>query len=238
VSWGRDPLDPSDDGISKPDFFQVSPLNGGVLLHFDHNPAYSFLRFYRGTDSNGPWGEGFITEPGLPPTGHFTDTKVINNTTYFYRMEAVILPPGLAGDTHTQANAPAEITSAVLSSEAVTPSQDPLPPEALVIINEGALQTSNPNVTLSFVPYESEGSAASESFDDIAMMLLSNDPLFAQAEWQPFEQDAPWVLDVEPGEIATVYARFRDQSNNESVGTEMDMILYDNWKVYLPMSVK
>jgi hypothetical protein len=238
VSWGRDPLDPRDDAIPRPDFFHVSPLNGGVLLRFDHNPAYSFLRFYRSTNPDGPWGEGFIPEPGLPATGHFTDTKVLNNTTYFYRMEAVFLPPGLVGDNVTQANAAEEITSAVLSSEAVTPSEDPLPPEALVIINRGALQTSSLNVTLSFIPYESEGSNASETFDDIAMMLLSNEPMFAEAEWQPFEQDAPWVLDAELGEIATVYVRFRDQSNNESVGTEMDKILYDNWKIYLPISIR
>jgi len=238
VSWGRDPLDPRDDGISRPDFFQVRPLNAGVLLRFDHNPAYSFLRFYRATNPDGPWRDVFTTEPDLPPSGSFTDTHVINNNTYFYRMEAVILPLGLAGDNDTQANAAAEIASAVLRSEVVTPSEDPLPPEALVIINGGALQTVNLNVTLSFVPYESEGSDASETFEDIAMMLLSNGPMFAKAEWQPFKQDVSWVLDAELGEIATVYARFRDKSDNESVGTEMDMILYDNWKVYLPMSVR
>ena len=93
-------------------------------------------------------------------------------------------------------------------------------------------------MTPSFVPYESEGSDAAETFDDIAMRLLSNDPMFAEAEWQPFKQNVSWALYAELGEVATVYARFRDQSDNESVGTEMDMILYDNWKVYLPMSVR
>jgi hypothetical protein len=238
VSWGRDPLDPGDDGIPKPDFFQVRPLNAGVLLRFDHNPAYNFLRFYRGTNPDGPWGEVFTTDPSLPPSGYFTDTHVINNTTYFYRMEGVTVLLDLAGDQHLQANAAAEITSAVLSSEAVTPSEDPLPPEALIIIDDGAQQTSDPNVTLSFAPYESEGSDAAESFDDIALMLLSNDPTFMNAEWQPFDQDVPWVLDAELGEIATVYARFRDKSDNETIGTEMDMILYDNWKIYLPMSFR
>ena len=126
----------------------------------------------------------------------------------------------------------------MLSSEAVTPSEDPLPPEALVIINDGALQTSSLNVTLTFVPYESEGTDAFETFEDIAMMLLSNEPGFTGAEWQPFKQGAPWVLDAEPGEIATVYARFRDQSDNETVGTEMDMILYDHWRIYLPLVFK
>ena len=235
VMWGRDPLDTLDDAIPKPDFFQVSPLNEGVLLHFDPNPAYDYLRFYRSTDPDGPWGEDFTTDPGLPPTGYFTDTNVLNNATYFYRMEGVIELPDMTGDNGTKPNAAEEITGAVLSSEGVTPSEDPLPPEALVIINEGAVQTTNLNVTLSFIPYESEGSDASETFDDIDMMLLSNDPMFAIAEWQLFAQDVPWVLDAELGEIATVYARFRDQSDNESVGTEMDMILYDNLKVYLPI---
>ena len=126
----------------------------------------------------------------------------------------------------------------MLSSEAVTPSKDPLPPEALVLINGGAPITHDLNVTLTFTPYESEGSDAFESFDDIVMMLLSNEPNFIKAEWQPFEQDVPWVLDAELGEIAHVYARFKDKSDNESVGTEMAMILYDNWKINLPMIVK
>ncbi len=235
VNWGRDPLDPRDDAIPKPDFFQVSPLNAGVLLHFGTNPAYSYLRFYRSTNPDGPWGEAFL----IKPTGHYTDTdRVDNDTTYYYRMEAVSIPTGLSGDYGTLAIAAEEITSAVLSSEAVTPSEDPLPPEARVIINGGAVQTSSLTVTLTFEPYESEGSDASAAFDDIAMMQLSNEPGFAKVEWQPFEQGVDWELDAELGEIATVYARFRDGSNNETVGTEMDMILYDNWRIYLPISFK
>ncbi len=238
VTWERDPLDPRDDAIPRPDFFQVSPLNAGVLLRFDSNPTYSYFRFYRTTDPDWSSWEIFTTDPALPSTGHLTDTNVLNDATYFYRMEAVISVAGLSGDQVKQPNTADEINSAVLSSEPVTPSQDPLPPEARVVIDGGAVQTSSLDVTLSFVPYESEGSDASETFEDITMMLLSNEPMFTIAEWQPFEQDVPWVLDAEPGEIATVYARFRDQSNNETVGTEMDMILYDYWKVYLPMTVR
>ena len=237
VSWGLDPLDPRDDTIPGPDFFQVSPLNGGVLLHFDNNPAYSYLRIYRSTDPAGPWRDRFTIVPG---TGHYTDTNVLNDTTYFYRMEGVIQLPGLTADEDTLSIAAETmtITSTVLSSEAVTPSEDPLPPEALVIINGGAEQTNSLNVTLSFVPYESEGSDASETFEDITMMLLSNEPGFSKAEWQPFEQEVPWVLDAELGEIAAVYARFRDKSDNETVGTEMDRILYGGWRVYLPIIIR
>jgi hypothetical protein len=237
VNWGRDPLDPSDDGIAKPDFLQVRPLNAGVLLRFDHKPAYSFLRFYRGTSPDGPWSP-FTTGPGLTPTGYFTDTHVVNGQTYFYRMEGVILPPVMAGSQGLQANAVEEITSAVLSSEAVTPSEDPLPPEARLLINSGAPITHDLDVTLTFTPYESEGSNASETFDDIVEMKISNEPNFIKAEWQPFQQDLPWHLGVEPGQIAHVYARFRDKSDNESIGTEMSMILYDYWKNYLPSVVK
>jgi hypothetical protein len=235
VNGGRDPLDPRDDGIAKPDFLQVRPLNAGVLLRFDNKPAYSYLRFYRGESSSGPWEEAFTIDPG---TVVFTDTKVVNNQTYFYRMEAVGSPPGVADRGDPGVIAVEEITSAVLSSEPVTPSEDPLPPEALVLINGGAPVTNDLNVTLTFIPYESEGSDSSETFDDIVQVKLSNEPTFATAAWQPFGQDIPWVLDADRGEIAHVYARFRDKSYNESVGTEMSMILYDYWKIKLPIIVK
>jgi hypothetical protein len=231
VTWGRDPLDPSDDLIDPPDFLQVRPLVSGVLLRFDSNPLYSFLRFFRSESESGPW-DTFTLEPSAGP---FTDTSVMNDTTYFYRMEGVILPAIQDGVGDPQAPSADEITSEVLSSEGVTPTEDPQPPEALVVINDGEALTHDLNVTLNFIPYEGEGDDPWIAFEDITEMMLSNDPGFAGAVWQSFvEDDVPWVLDAAVGEVASVYARFRDAADNESVGVEMDMILYDDWKIMLP----
>ena len=234
VNYGRYPLDPSDDQINKPDFLQVRPLNSGVLLRYDVKPSYSFLRLFRAESEAGPFFEVKL-DPGLPPTGIYSDTQLVNNQTYFYKMEAVIVPAGETGGQEPSTNAAEEITSAVLSSEGVTPSEDPLPPEAKVIINEGAPFTNELYVTLTFVPFDYEG-AATESFEDITLMLISNDPSFEGAVWQEFQQDAPWQLEAERGELAVVYVRFRDKAENESVGSEVGMIYYMQ-SIYLPLTV-
>jgi hypothetical protein len=57
-----------------------------------------------------------------------------------------------------------------------------------------------------------------ELFADITEMKLSNDPLLVGAAYQPFAQDVPWVLPpTTPGELAKVYAQFKDDNGNESL---------------------
>ena len=55
-------------------------------------------------------------------------------------------------------------------------------------------------------------------FSDIKQMKVSNDPQLTGADWQPFAQDVPWQLaPTQPGQVAKVYAQFRDAANNESL---------------------
>ena len=236
VNHNRDPLNPVDDQIRAPDFLQVRPLNSAVLLRYDFKPGYDLIRLFRGLSPEGPWGEVEIP-PDQPRTIPFTDTIPVNNETYFYRFEGVILSAADPGSPEPSTPAAEEIVSAILTSEPVTPLEDPLPPEAEVIINDGATSTKSTTVRLSFIPYESEGSEI-ESFEDIAWMMVSNHPSFEGALWGEFEQDVEWELEARPGEIALVYVRFKDKSNNESVGPEIGMILYDPDTVYLPLTVK
>ena len=128
-----------------------------------------------------------------------------------------------------------EIVSAVLTSEGVTPSDDPLLPEGHVLINQDAAITTSLNVVLTFIPYEEEGADALEAFADITEIMISNRPDFAGAIWQPFQQSIPWVLDAGWGEIGTVYVRFKDKSGHLSIGPESDSILYQVFLNYLPV---
>ncbi len=204
---GQDPLDPDDDQIEAPGFFRAAPDNGAVLLTYDVKSEYAHVLLYRASSPNGPWA---LQQAELPLAGFYSDPAP-NGTTFFYRLLAV-----------DEANH----RSAVLSSEPVTPSLDPIPPEARVIIDDGAPFTSDLNVTLSFAPYE-DVIGEVDSFDDIAEMLISNDPFFAGAQWQTFAQDVPWNLaPIEPNTVARVYVRVRDAAGNESVGTEVGSILY------------
>jgi hypothetical protein len=236
VTHGRDPLDPSDDGIKAPSFFQVRPILApsaaapillpAVQLQYDWRAEYDQMWWYRATSPDGPWGE---PSGELGSSGYFTDTTVAADTptTYWYRIEAEV------GDARAE---PA--VSAALTSEAVTPSEDPYPPEALVLINGGAAWTNELDVTLSFIPYEMEGDSPDEVFDDILEMQISNDPSFIGASWQTFvKEGVPWHLDVELGDVATVYARFRDGANNESVAPEMASIFYPHL-IYLPIVMR
>jgi PKD repeat protein len=98
-----------------------------------------------------------------------------------------------------------------LSSDVVTPVVDPIPPEALLVINDGAYTTSILSVTLSFRSFED-----SEGFDDITEMKISNTPSFSNTEWVTFSQDIPWQLATQvPGELGDVYVLLRDAAGNE-----------------------
>ncbi len=232
VSHDRNPLDPGDDLIEKPDYFEVLPWYKGVIrLFYDFKPTYStmfFRRLYLGpmARSDAPLSVQQVITGELPAGGVYTDTTALSGAPYSYQIWA----KGEGGEE-----------SAMFSSGVVTPTDDPVAPEALLLIDGGASSTEDLTVTLSLIPFEQEGEDT-ESFDDIAWALLSNEPSFAGASWQSVDDPATytttWTLEAAPGEVARVYARFRDDADNESVGTKMAMILYEANRVYLPLVLR
>jgi hypothetical protein len=231
--YGQDPLDPSDDNIEPPAFFHASPLNGAVRLIFEFDPVFDNVWLYRRNGTNDEW----AVISGTVRTGVYTDTTVKNTSTYYYGimpMTALIGP-----DVTSETGAAAELHyGGMMVSDGVTPMEDPFKPEARMLINKGAPVTHDLDVTLSFTRYEEEGFGP-ETFDDIAWVKISNTPSFKGVPWQPFAEIMPWTLaDTPPGEMAYVYARFKDEVGNESVGTEVAMILYDWWHIQLPLVAK
>jgi hypothetical protein len=193
-------------------------MGGDVVLTYDVKPEYAKMSLYR---ASSPWQ---LIVPELPLTGLYTDTTAALGTPYGYRLVAI------DGDNHW---------SRVLDSESVTPSMDPVPPEALVIVNGGALSTTDLDVTLSFAaPPDDWGP---EAFADIVEMKISNHASLAGASWQAFAQGVPWTLEASPGEIAQVYVLFKDDADNESVGPSIGMIQYAapaQQKTYLPLVMR
>ena len=221
VRHGLDPLNPADDQIEALDYAHAQAQNRAVRLSYDVKSEYVMMIAYRATDINGPWNL-HISELSL--TGTYTDTNnVINDTEYFYCLQ------GINGTDHW---------SAVLCTNGVTPRVDPVPPMAGILINGGAATTENVAVVLSFVPSDEEHqsglSSGDSAFDDIAEMLISNDPSMSGAVWQPYEQDYAWQLAPGNG-FRTVYVRFKDQNGNESVGTETATIFLNGAVAYLPI---
>ena len=213
---GQDPLDPSDDQIVAPDFFQADPVTGGdVVLTYDVKSEYTKMSLYR---ASSPW-QLIVSE--LPLTGLYTDTTTVLGNSYAYRLVAI------DGDNHW---------SRVLDSENVTSTLDPVPPEASVIVNGGAVTTTNVGVTLTFAALPDEW--GTEAYADIDEMKISNDPSLSGAAWQAFAQGVSWTLEANPGELAQVYVLFKDTSDNESVGPTIGSIYRHGEKVYLPLALR
>jgi hypothetical protein len=238
VAAGRDPLDPDDDGIESPAFLLAEQWYDSIVrLSYDYRASYGEMWLRRSTDPGGPW---TLVEAALPSSGYYSDTLTKPGETYYYRIGALSAPSAAASGWERVARwqgARADgAESAVLSSEAVTVAPDPVPPEAIVMVNGGAPATAYLTVTLSFGPYDDEGGDGAPAFDDIAEVMVSNDPSFAGAEWREFGPDIPWTLVAEPGEIARVYVRFHDEAGNETAAVKVAMIHYLPVVYYLPIT--
>lgn len=198
---GQNPLHPRDDNIDAPEYLKVIPNVGFNEVQYDVRKGYTRLILYRAISPKGPW---ILQNSELPATGQYED-KAENGQTYYYRYLAINEK---------------EHGSAVIDSVAVTPSEDPFIPEAEILINDGALETSDLNVILSFIEagHAHIGDDDPERYDDIVEMKVSNRPDMADAEWKSFEAKIDWMLaETKVGQYATVYAQFRDKAGNESI---------------------
>lgn len=75
-------------------------------------------------------------------------------------------------------------------------------PDVSILINNGAKYTTETTVTL-FLRADRLGAGVHE-------MMLSNNPDFTDAEWQPFETSFQWNLESDSDGEQIVYAQFRD----------------------------
>jgi Mg-chelatase subunit ChlD len=214
---GSDPLDPADDHVQPPQFVQARPGNGIVVLTYDVQPGYDHLSLFRSQSGEGPW-ERWVDV--LPPGGVFTDT-VENGGTFFYQVEAM---------------APGGYFSGRVGTPGVTPSEDPVAPEAWVVVNHGAEATPSLMVVLTFWPYRSDLPGEPDSFSDIEQVMLANTPDFEDATWQPFSQEIPWRMAApQGGTTAQVYARFKDGHGNQSV-VAVGTIQYLSQRTFVPFT--
>jgi hypothetical protein len=95
-----------------------------------------------------------------------------------------------------------------------------------VRINGGASFTDNPNVSLNLwasdeIDPELQGFGPqylppADSATGVTEMLISNNPDFSGASWEAYTTSKPWTLGQTIG-LASVYVRYRDTLNNESV---------------------
>jgi len=84
---------------------------------------------------------------------------------------------------------------------------DTAPPVGSVVIEGGAEFTHSTSVNL--------GINATDGLSGTTQMQISEDALFASAQWEPYSADKVWDLSASEG-VKTVYVRFMDAASNVS----------------------
>ncbi len=153
------------------------------------------------------------TESGVP--GALTSNHVINdlqpNTHYYLKINGIVdsdytsdgsgqITFNYTGGYSTKTF---EITTTISSGGGSNPSVTGFTENVDFTINNGAEATNDPQVTLNI-----NSQSAKE-------MLISNDPNFIDAQWEPLASEKSWQLLPGLG-TKTVYAYFRDENNNTS----------------------
>lgn len=227
VSQGRDPLYDRDDllpavidyGVVTHRFHMPvhQPEPKTAILHFPVNAAYRFMEIWR----LDPFDVAFHLERrvdlNVDRSGVYYDRGLRDFDHYFYYLVA---------EGHSGARtAPTAVFFAV--------PRPTVPPDGVIIINRGAPFTASLNVRVQVM-------ASPEATE----VMLSQNPGFAGASYQPIAPELPFVLTpAGPGpHVATIYAKFRDAALTESLvvhdaillhlGSDADNDgLYDPWEI-------
>ncbi|MGD2041825.1 MAG: CAP domain-containing protein [Anaerolineae bacterium] len=85
-----------------------------------------------------------------------------------------------------------------------------------VFINYEDPETPDPRVLLTLT---NENVSGSSGIDSVAEVMVSNEPSFGGAIWQPYSMNIPWVLTDSNG-TQMVYVRYRDSTGYETNSTD------------------
>jgi hypothetical protein len=211
------PFEPALPRVIEPPSVHAFPGIGRVFIQYSYpsfptvpiSQTYQSVGFFR--DDNDP--DSFFTYIGMqeaPLGGVITDTDVINGQPYCYIAAAL--------DYSGRLSAPSAPTCAI-------PNTDPIAPHGSVQINNGASFTFNPDVTLNLWASDAVDTALqgfgpeylppADSATEVTQMLISNNPDFSGADWEPYDTSKPWTLRQTYG-LASVYVRYMDVVGNES----------------------
>lgn len=211
----RNPLDPKDDKVREIGKIRVRPLNNMIMIDWSYPFSYTNMIGYISTDVN-----QLGSRIDLGQKGDFLLTGLVNDTTYYVRLQGV------------NDQALGDLSDPVV----VTPKADPdMPTGALLIENGQAVAPSrqvvlNISATDQVLDGAAQGAAAhqtdmlSQIVNQVSggvQMRISNSDDMSGAVWEPVTPTKSWALDCAPGATCTVYAQFKDAAQNES------LIVYD-----------
>lgn len=86
-----------------------------------------------------------------------------------------------------------------------------------VIINNDAIQTTNPAINLYI--YSNSSDEGITGFGPVTEMMVSNDNCLADATWEPYSPNKAWALESGGG-WRTVYVKTRDASGRSAIVTD------------------
>jgi hypothetical protein len=213
VAQGTDPTDPTDDLVVCPFDFQVfntikdrsEELNPrAAVLRFSVDPSHDHFVVWRAASEEGPW---MLLDDAVEATGLYFDEAVTLGLTYYYRLAAV---DGIGRQ------------SCILGPRGTTPKEDPLAPEGLVLINDGAATTSSREVVLTL-----------DASTDTTEMFIANEPDLSDGVWEAYRPRRDWVLDPVDNS-GQVFVLYRDGAGNESEQVTDSILLVPSCELATP----
>ncbi len=198
---GANPFDATDDALPRPEGASVinqlvdhlprpAFRSGSLLIRYPAHPSYDTIRLLRATSPAGPF-KVAQTFDSTAKGGQVRDSRLVNGTTYYYKVVAVDFAGNLSDE------------SPVFSGK---PRKEPMPPIGAVDIAGARTYAASPDVKLSLRVDDT----------DVTQVMVSNAGNFAGATWQPYAATVPWTLAPRGDGFATVYVRFRDKAGNVS----------------------
>jgi hypothetical protein len=228
VNGNRNPLWPPDDKVRPWGFVNVIPLNATAFIQWTWPFSYTQISVFVSTDPD------VLGDETVVPGGEsgLSMTNLINGVPYYITLI------GFNDGGESIKKGPI----------VVKPKADPDAPSGAILINNGAPATHSKSVVLNIsasdTPLEgmaTPGGGSSSRLSGInlvsggIMMRISNDPTFADAEWEPLALEKPWTLGESDTNVYTVFAQFRDEAENVSFVVLDDILLNE---VYLPMIIR
>jgi hypothetical protein len=235
VEGGRNPRWAPDDLVRPLGHIELLPLNQRILVNWTRPLSYTRMLAYVSTTPD-ELGE----RVDMGQRGEFTLTGLTNGMPYYLTLQ------GESDGAQGAYSDPSE----------VVPKEDPVPPQ-------GAFYIGGPNVTdggdaaiwrdvTLFVDATDELSyegpishSAGHSVVDRQLipfvvssdgieMRFRNDLSDPWTAWEPLADEKAWTLDCRSGELAVVFAQFRDGAENESLVYSSEILCLHK-DIYLPV---
>jgi uncharacterized protein YegL len=205
------PVDPAVPPLIQPPSIYAYPGDETVYVRYTITDTYQFVGLFRDEDDDMDELYTYMGQQIAPNlAGVFTDTLVMNAHQYCYVAAAIDFDGR---------------RSTLSAPSCAVPNSDPLAPRGSVLINSGAQSTASPHVNLTLWASDNVDPEVhdfgpdylppADSASGVTEMMISNNPDFGGAAWEPYGTSKPWILAQTSG-LASVFVKYMDAVGNIS----------------------